>query len=111
MKKVHLRYQNPDGTSKDWIAEVVGNKLRVHFGKTGKRMQMRETPASQCADGNPLNELSLRMDKKIAKGYEEVNSSATEPQIAPQAQRQEKASSSVIEALQQLKNQRGPLWF
>lgn len=83
----HLRYKNPDGTSKDWIIEELPNgDVRTSWGKTGKRMQSTVIPLDRC-EGGTQAEYHRRLAEKLNKGYVPV-------QVTPQTKAAVKAAEA-----------------
>ncbi|TYO96750.1 putative DNA-binding WGR domain protein [Geothermobacter ehrlichii] len=66
--QIHLRFDNPNGTQKDWIAEDRPDGLHIWWGRTGSTLQSRVVPAHKC-HLTPRDELLKRAASKQAKGY------------------------------------------
>lgn len=68
---IHLRYDNPDGTQKDWIGEANQFGVNIQWGRRGQVNQGKQIPVDQCYP-TPQDELLKRTAKKKGKGYREV---------------------------------------
>jgi hypothetical protein len=88
------RYQNPDGTSKDWaICDGGDGNIYVYFGKTGKKLQMRIIPPSRFSKLGIAEEIEHRTGEQIYDGYNFVSqvqivdgvvtSVSSDPQLSP----------------------------
>lgn len=69
-----LRYQNPDGSSKDWAipVPVPADRLPVWYGRTGTVLRCAQTPQGRCRAGSPHREAADRLAAKVRKGYHEL---------------------------------------
>lgn len=86
-----LRYDNPDGSSKDWSAEVENGGVRVRWGKTGRVNQSTFHPPGKF--GPAKHAIIALAEAKKRKGYYEVtraeevpdfsNRSASKPESHP----------------------------
>lgn len=80
---IHLRYHHPDGSSKDWFAEVKPDGLVIRFGKTtAVTMQERFISAVKCHP-NPTGEARSRANKKMKKGYVLVQEQPSQVSVPP----------------------------
>lgn len=74
IKVMLLRYQYPDGRSKDWAypTPVLADapNFTVYFGRTGATLRQRDTPAAACEQRNPVAEATQRRREKQANGYQ-----------------------------------------
>jgi hypothetical protein len=66
---IHLRQQTAPGRSKDWIAEVDGDRLIIHHGRTGGTLRRHVIPAGDCTDCSPETEARMRAEAKRRGGY------------------------------------------
>jgi predicted DNA-binding WGR domain protein len=69
--QIHLRYDNPDGTQKDWIGEANQFGVNIQWGRRGQVNQGIQIPVDRCYP-TPQDELLNRAAKKKAKGYREA---------------------------------------
>ncbi len=68
---IHLRYANPDCSTKDWIGEASDRGVNISWGRTGRVQQGLFLSPDRCRH-NPQHELQNRADKKINKGYRPI---------------------------------------
>ncbi|AJF08171.1 WGR domain-containing protein [Geoalkalibacter subterraneus] len=70
----HLRFDNPDGSSKDWIIRRTSDGFATEWGRTGKALQSKNFPGKNFS--NVDAEIQRRISEKYKKGYQDVVSSA-----------------------------------
>jgi len=68
-----FRYDNEDGSAKDWAYPVNTSaqdaNLTVFFGRSGSALRQANTPAKACQRHDPAYEAQCRSQAKLAKGY------------------------------------------
>lgn len=96
LQQAYLRYNHPDGSSKDWIIEETQNGLLIQWGKTGGTLQSKVIPASQCHP-SVRAEMTRRIASKEAKGYRWV--SRVKTQEGPLPEPVENAIKEVTDAV------------
>lgn len=88
------RYQNPDGTSKDWaIGDGGDGNIYVYFGKTGKKLRVAVIPPARFAKRTLAEEIERRIEEQTRDGYQYISrariidglvtSVTTDPALAP----------------------------
>ncbi|ORJ61321.1 hypothetical protein [Geothermobacter hydrogeniphilus] len=78
-----LRYDNPDGSSKDWSAEEENGGVRVRWGKTGRVNQSVFHPPGKYGQ-TPQDAIRVLAEKKLRKGYYEVTRGERIPDFSGQ---------------------------
>lgn len=68
----HFRFNNDDGSSKDWAIAVAPPGLRIRHGKTGAKARLSEVPSENFVGRLAEREMQVRIDSKRAKGYFQV---------------------------------------
>jgi len=111
--QIHLRYDNPDGTQKDWIGEANQFGVNIQWGRRGQVSQGMQIPADRCHP-TPHDELHRRANKKILKGYRKVSqvtdANDSHPTPSPEkVSRPPKAAKALAEWTR--KTDTGPSWF
>jgi predicted DNA-binding WGR domain protein len=112
--KIHLRYDNPDGSSKDWFGEAHNGGVNISWGKTGRTMQGIFLNPMKCKNNSPFQELEQRANKKRQKGYYDLHhnndkSSAIRPESDPVVSPQDTAKISA--AIDTWSAQSSGSWF
>lgn len=84
--KIHLRYDNPDGSSKDWFGEAYNGGVNISWGKTGRTTQGIFLSPMKCKNNSPFQELEKRANKKRQKGYYDIHHNEVPPAIKPESE-------------------------
>ncbi|RLD03299.1 MAG: hypothetical protein DRI32_07540 [Chloroflexi bacterium] len=111
--KIHLRFDNPDGSSKDWIGEASNNGLNISWGKRG-RSQQGIFLSSQKLHSSPFQELQARADKKRRKGYYDVVITQPEvfcSEVVEETEPEPQKVSNLSATINEWTNQHSGSWF
>jgi len=87
-----LRYDNPDGSSKDWSAEVENGGVRVRWGKTGRVNQSTFHPPGKF--GPAKHAIVALAEAKKRRGYYEVTRAEEVPDFSNRSANHEPATPS-----------------
>jgi predicted DNA-binding WGR domain protein len=102
-----LRFQNPDGSSKDWSVEVMSDGTVIRrWGKTGKKMQESITPPAKTGP-DPNKFAQDLIQSKLNKGYKPVEITPELEAAAKAAERQALAKKA-DESMSALTGQKMP---
>ena len=67
----HMRFRNPDGTTKDWLIQEIPEGFRTRWGRTGQ-INQEKTFDKKRFPGGIYNEMRKRIQAQIRQGYEYV---------------------------------------
>jgi predicted DNA-binding WGR domain protein len=73
LSRSSFRFDNPDGSSKDWIIELYDDGTVIRkYGSTGKTMRSSTAPASVTAP-SARKWYDRKIREKVEKGYYPIN--------------------------------------
>ena len=112
--KILLRFDNPDGTTKDWFGEAHNGGVNISWGKTGRTMQGIFLNPMKCKNNSPFRELEERANKKRQKGYYDVHLNEDEsPAIKPESEPvpESRNAAKISAAINKWSAQSSGSWF
>lgn len=68
----HFRFQNPDGSSKDWAIGLAEDEdIRIRYGAKGRTVRLHTLAKEACSSGVQA-EIAARINRNVRKGYVEL---------------------------------------
>jgi len=96
---VSMQGRSVTGVVKNWNVITGPDGLHITFNEGNKKMKTQKIPTSACVNNDPEAEAKIRIEQKVAEGFQVVTESEEEADIISSAPKDSVESSLRLDAI------------